>query len=88
MDGECEAASRSKGAYSPGGKEKSVGEGKGTTSWDVPLKGSTRGKVGKAAKDSWSSYRNGSSSAEFLHLPKGGREVKVSENPQSLHMAD
>jgi len=39
----------------PGGKEKSVGEGNGTTSWDVPLKGSTMGKVGKATKFSWSS---------------------------------
>lgn len=39
----------------PGGKEKSVGEGKGTTSWLVPLKGRTRGKVGKAAKLAWSS---------------------------------
>lgn len=39
----------------PGGKEKRVGEGKGTTSWDVPLKGSTMGKVGKAIKFSWSS---------------------------------
>lgn len=52
----------------PGGKEKSVGEGNGTTSWDVPLKGSTIGKVGKATKFSWSSYRKGSSSGVFLHL--------------------
>ena len=55
-------------SFSPGGKEKRVGEGKGTTSCEVPLNGSTRGKVGKAVKAAWSSYRNGSSPSVFLHL--------------------
>ena len=39
-------------AGSPGGKEKRLGEGNGTISCEVPLKGRTKGNVGKAANRS------------------------------------